>query len=74
MRLLHARRVAEHFNDLPPAAARDAKRLMRAGTKDEILRAIRAENAAFLERLRSPEAQEAFAAFFQKRKPDFSKL
>ena len=28
----------------------------------------------FARRLRSPEAQEAFSAFFQKRAPDFSKF
>ena len=33
-----------------------------------------AEGALFGHRLRSPEAQEAFQAFFQKRKPDFSKF
>jgi enoyl-CoA hydratase/carnithine racemase len=70
----HARRVAERFNELPAGAVRDAKRLMRAGTKDEVMRAIRAETAVFAERLRSPEAKEAFEAFFQKRKPDFSKF
>jgi 1,4-dihydroxy-2-naphthoyl-CoA synthase len=33
-----------------------------------------AEGALFGQRLRSPEATEAFQAFFQKRKPDFSKF
>jgi enoyl-CoA hydratase/carnithine racemase len=70
----HARRVAERFSELPAGAVRDAKRLMRAGTKDEVMRAIRSETAVFAERLHSPEAKEAFAAFFQKRKPDFSKF
>jgi enoyl-CoA hydratase/carnithine racemase len=32
------------------------------------------ESAQFAERLRSPEAREAFAAFSQKRAPDFSKF
>jgi enoyl-CoA hydratase/carnithine racemase len=70
----HARRVAQRFTELPAGAVRDAKRLMRAGTKDDVMRAIRSETAVFAERLRSPEAKEAFAAFFQKRKPDFSKF
>jgi enoyl-CoA hydratase/carnithine racemase len=70
----HARRMAERFNALPAGAVRDAKRLLRAGAKNDIDTAIRAEAAIFARRLRSPEAQEAFQAFFQKRKPDFSKF
>jgi enoyl-CoA hydratase/carnithine racemase len=72
--LAHARRMAERFNSLPPGAVRDTKRLMRCGSKDSIVRAIHAEAEVFAERLRSPEAKEAFEAFFAKRKPDFSKL
>jgi enoyl-CoA hydratase/carnithine racemase len=70
----HARRVAARFSELPAGAVREAKRLMRAETKDEVMRAIRSETAVFAERLRTPEAKEAFEAFFQKRKPDFSKF
>jgi 1,4-dihydroxy-2-naphthoyl-CoA synthase len=36
--------------------------------------AMAAEGEIFKSRLRSPEAMEAFQAFFQKRKPDFSKF
>jgi 1,4-dihydroxy-2-naphthoyl-CoA synthase len=35
---------------------------------------MQAEGEIFGSRLRSPEATEAFQAFFQKRKPDFSKF
>jgi enoyl-CoA hydratase/carnithine racemase len=70
----HARRIAECFNSLPPGAVRDTKRLMRSGSKDGILRAMRAEAAVFVERLRSPEAKEALEAFFAKRTPDFSRF
>jgi len=70
----HARRVAERFNGLPPGAVRQAKRLLRGPQHESILQTIRSESEIFASRLRSPEAMEAFQAFFQKRKPDFSKF
>jgi enoyl-CoA hydratase/carnithine racemase len=70
----HARRVAERFNALPPGAVRESKQLMRAPQKEAMLKVIATEGALFASRLKSPEAMEAFQAFFQKRKPDFSKF
>jgi enoyl-CoA hydratase/carnithine racemase len=70
----HARRMAERFNALPPGAVRQAKALMRAPQTEQILKTIQTEGAIFAARLKSPEAMEAFQAFFQKRKPDFSKF
>jgi enoyl-CoA hydratase/carnithine racemase len=70
----HARRVAERFNSLPPGAVREAKRLLRGPQAEAILATIRTEGEIFGRRLRSPEAMEAFQAFFQKRKPDFSQF
>lgn len=70
----HARRVAERFNALPPGAVRETKKLLRRASQDEILKTIAIEGELFSQRLRSPEAMEAFQAFFQKRKPDFSKF
>lgn len=68
----HARRVAERFNQMPPGAVRDSKRLMRRDKRAQVREAIAAEAELFGARLSSPEAREAFSAFFQKRKPDFS--
>jgi enoyl-CoA hydratase/carnithine racemase len=70
----HARRIAERFNHLPPGAVREAKQLLRAPQRELILTTIRTEGELFAARLRSPEAMEAFQAFFQNRKPDFSKF
>ena len=70
--LAHARRMAERFNELPRGAVRETKRMLRSGTDDVVERTMRAESAQYLERLHGPEAKEAFAAFFQKRKPNFS--
>jgi enoyl-CoA hydratase/carnithine racemase len=68
----HARRMAERFNALPPGAVRDTKKLLRGTTTPEVLRTIAAEAEVFGARLSSPEAREAFSAFFHKRKPDFT--
>ncbi|MEP7295030.1 MAG: enoyl-CoA hydratase [Burkholderiales bacterium] len=70
----HARRIAERFNALPPGAVRESKTLMRRARQQGALETIGVEGEIFVKRLRSPEAQEAFSAFFQKRKPDFSKF
>ncbi len=66
--LIHARKAAERFNQLPADAVRDTKRLMRAGLRGSVERAISAEAAVFIERLRSPEAKQALTAFLQRRK------
>lgn len=70
----HARRIAERFNGLPPGAVRESKRLMRRATAQPVTESMAAEVEVFLERLSSPEAREAFSAFFQKRKPDFTQF
>jgi enoyl-CoA hydratase/carnithine racemase len=71
----HARRVAERFNALPPGAVRETKTLLRRGRPAAMLEeTILVEGRAFGARLQSAEAKEAFSAFFEKRKPDFSKF
>lgn len=72
--LKHARRIAERFNSLPPGAVRESKQLLRRPNQAAVMEAIAVEAELFSKRLRSPEATEAFQAFFQKRKPDFSKF
>jgi len=59
---------------LPPQAVRTTKRLLRQAWRDPIAQQMNAENAAFRQLLTSPEAREAFTAFLEKRKPDFSRF
>jgi len=72
--LPHARRVAERFNALPPSAVRQTKQLMKRWTAQTVLQAVALEGEHFGKALRSPEAREAFQAFFEKRTPDFSRF
>jgi enoyl-CoA hydratase/carnithine racemase len=72
--LPHARRMAERFNSLPPAAVRESKKLLRRAQLQQVKETIQAEGDIFAQRLSSPEAQEAFHAFFEKRRPDFSRF
>jgi enoyl-CoA hydratase/carnithine racemase len=69
--LPRAREAAARLSELPAAAVRESKRLLRAGAKDSVDQAMRAEAVVFLELLNSPDAKEALQAFLQKRKPDF---
>jgi len=72
--LPHARRVAERFNTMPPGAVRETKKLMTRASRAAITEAIAAEAEVFGKQLRSEEAREAFTAFFEKRKPDFTRF
>jgi enoyl-CoA hydratase/carnithine racemase len=58
----------------PAASLRLTKRLMKQGQMAAVAQQIKLESAQFGERLSSPEAKEAFSAFLEKRKPDFSKF
>ena len=68
-----AREMAARLAALPPEAVRQTKALMKHDTQDVPGR-MAAELTIFKQRLVSPEAKEAFSAFAEKRKPDFSKF
>ena len=66
------RRIAELLADKPAGALALAKGLLR--NTDQVLEQMERESGIFSAQLRSAEAKEAFQAFAEKRKPDFSKL
>lgn len=68
----HARLKAAGLLAKPPQALAATRRLMR-GDRAQILDRIDQEAELFREMLDSAEAQEAFAAFFEKRAPSFSR-
>jgi enoyl-CoA hydratase/carnithine racemase len=63
--------TARELGEKAPAALRACKRLMRTSTRDQLERAVKFENQEFSARVRSAEAKEAFAAFLEKRRPNF---
>ncbi len=68
-----ARATALAFAAKPPAALRATKALLRA-SENQMQAAMKREAEAFSKGLASAEAKEAFSAFLEKRKPDFSNL
>lgn len=67
--------TAQKLAALPPQALRATKRLINSAFQQERLRdAIAREGEAFTAGLVSEEHQEAVAAFFEKRQPDFSRF
>jgi enoyl-CoA hydratase/carnithine racemase len=67
-----AKAAAAKLAQRPLGAVMATKKLMR--NSDMLLERARAESRLFGERLQTDEAREAFAAFAQKRAPDFSKF
>lgn len=67
-------RLAEQLAEKPPTAMRSTKILMKKYSIENLKKFMSEEGMEFFRRQKSPEAQEAFAAFFERRKPDFSKF
>ena len=67
-----ARAAADAVAARPPAAVTITKALMRDA--EAIANRMDEEGRHFAAQLKSPEAKEAFAAFAQKRAPDFAKV
>jgi enoyl-CoA hydratase/carnithine racemase len=72
--LEHALNSARNIAALPPASVRLTKQLMKRQLGQAIASQMEEEGRVFAERLQSGEAKEAMTAFFEKRKPDFSRF
>jgi enoyl-CoA hydratase/carnithine racemase len=71
--LATATATAQKLAEKPAEALRACKRLMRQSTREQLERAAKSELEEFSALLRSPDAKEALAAFFEKRPPDFTR-
>ena len=67
-----ARQAADALTKQPAGSLNHTKALMR--DMEKIAAQINREGVLFRERLQTDEAREAFAAFAERRKPDFSKV
>lgn len=69
-----AEAAAQKLAARPSSAVRTTKRIMRGWQAEMVKKAMEEEGRTFVAMLSSPEAKEAFSAFLEKRKPDFSKF
>lgn len=69
-----AQAVARKLAAKPISSLVETKRLMKKGQQQQVLQQIVDEGQVFARMLREPAAREAFGAFMEKRKPDFSKI
>ncbi|MBC5786331.1 enoyl-CoA hydratase [Ramlibacter sp. USB13] len=58
----------------PLSSLVETKRLMKKGQQQQVLQQMADEGESFRRMLVAPAAKEAFTAFMEKRKPDFTKL
>ena len=69
-----ARRQAIKLASKPLGSIIETKRLMKKSQAGVVAERMQEEGASFERLLREPAAREAFTAFMEKRKPDFSSL
>lgn len=72
--LAHAQETAASLAAMPPSSVQMTKALMKSRNAKATAEAMAAEGEKFRAQLSSAEAKEAMNAFFEKRKPDFSKF
>ncbi len=70
----YAQAQARKLAAKPLSSLVETKRLMKKGQAARVLEQMAEEGASFGRMLREPAAREAFTAFMEKRRPDFSKL
>ena len=69
-----AKETAEMLAALPRGSVRTSKRLLKEGHRAGLATAMAAEGKALEAGFASEELQEAIAAFFERRQPDFSRF
>ena len=70
----YAQSAARKLAAKPLSSLIETKRLMKKGQREQVLQQIDDEAKSFGRMLREPAAKEAFGAFMDKRRPDFSKV
>ena len=69
-----AQQQARKLAAKPLSSLTETKRLLKSAQTAAVLERMQEEGQVFRRMLTEPAAKEAFGAFMQKRKPDFSKL
>jgi enoyl-CoA hydratase/carnithine racemase len=70
----YANAQARKLASKPITSLLEIKRLMKKGQQAAVVQQMADEGASFRQLLTAPAAKEAFTAFMEKRRPDFSKL
>jgi enoyl-CoA hydratase/carnithine racemase len=70
----YAQSVARKLAARPLTSLVETKRLMKKGQQQVVLQQMTEEGASFARMLGEPAAKEAFTAFMEKRRPDFSRI